>query len=218
MNPRKPLNHWQLFAQPRAAAISGFAPTHFDRQDGLVGSSGPCGSAPHCYPFPFFWLSPFGVGPLFSAPFARGRDRRAFANAEPGQCGHGPKTSFAHPDAALVSEFITTSTRGVTSCGNSSLYSSSQPRLRPACRTPARAQSRVPLLARPLPIRPTKTWLPVPRLAGLPVLPAAPFPARSAADCRDLIASATGHPTTLATHGAFPVGGFSFPAPVAALT
>lgn len=218
MIPRKPLFPWQHFAQLRAVANSGFAPTHLVLQDECIGSSGPIGSAPHCYPFPFFWLSPFGVGPLFSAPTAGGLDRRAFAKGCRGQGGKGRKVSFAHQDEALDSGFITTSSRGKISCANSSLFSSSQRRLRPVCKTPARARLRAPLSARPSPIRPTKTWSPVPRLAALQALPAAPFRARSAANGCDLTANAAGLTTTLATHGAFPVGGFFISRPWAALT
>lgn len=218
MFPRKPLFHRQQFAQGPARAKSGFAPTQAGMQDGLIGSSDRLASAPHCYPFPIIWLSPAGVEPFFSAASASSAARQSLATCALKAVSSPADGAFTPLDDALHSGFITTSTRGKTSCGKSSLFSLSQPRLRAACKTPARALLRAPWSARLSRTPPTKTWSPVPHLAVLPGRPPARFRAQSAADTSGLTASAAKAGTKLATHGAFPVGGFSFPAPVAALT
>lgn len=86
MNPRKPLSLWQKFAQGPAFANSGFAPTRLSLQDSCSGGRADGAPAPDCCPFPFNWLNPVGVGPIFSHPGSAcprpaGRDTRASADA-----------------------------------------------------------------------------------------------------------------------------------------
>lgn len=134
MFPRKSPCLWQSFAQGLRIAKSGFAPTHCALQDMAVGSYGALATAPHCYPFPSVWLSPAGVEPLFSVLQRGHEDRQAFASQaglRAGLCRNF--SSVAHGDA-LNSGCITTTCRGVTSCGNSSFFFSSLPPLPPVCR------------------------------------------------------------------------------------
>ena len=225
MNPRKPLCCWQFFAQALACAKSGFASTRVGRHD--EGLAKPAGLAfgladlarhvIHCDPFPNTWPSPFGVGPLLARgtvglPFGRNSAHRAGAPAR----GHGilPFVSMA---CALESGDITTPFRGTTSCGNSSLFFSSQRRSRAVCKTPAHAGLQGLCLARPLLTPPIRTWL-----LGLPlelgsVLAHVCFAARSAAI--DLTARAAGLTITPAIHGDIPRGWpFHFRPARAALT
>lgn len=134
MIPRKSPCLWQSFAQGLRVAKSGFAPTHCALQDMSIGSFGGFASAPHCYPFPSIWLGPRRVEPLFSAPLRGHEDRQAFASQAGGRAGQGRNFSFAVHGDALNSGCITTTCRGVTSCGNSSFFFSSLPPLPPVCR------------------------------------------------------------------------------------
>lgn len=220
MNPRKPLSSWQLFAQGTGLANSGFAPTQFSLHDDRVGDTRPCVSAPHCDPFPKTWPSPIGVGPLFSPLARQARDARTLADGVgAGPAGHG-NFAFARGGKALESSPITTTHRGDTSCGKPSFFSFSlQPRLRAACKTPARVRLQALLPVRPLRMPPTKIWSQALRLAGLPVRQPAPSRARWAADLHDLTAPAAGQTTTPATQGGIPLGWlFHFSPARAALT
>jgi hypothetical protein len=167
MNPRKPLCCWQFFAQALACAKSGFASTRVGLHDeGLAMPAGlafgPADLARHvihCDPFPNTWPSPFGVGPLLARgtvdlPFGRNSAHRAGAPAR----GHGilPFVSMA---CALESGDITTPFRGTTSCGNSSLFFSSQRRSRAVCKTPCLAALPGAFLAQLLATQLTRTWL-----------------------------------------------------------
>jgi len=214
MNPRKPLCFWQFFAQALACAKSGFASTRVGLHDeGLAKPAGlafgPADLARHvihCDPFPNTWPSPFGVGPLLARgtvdlPFGRNSAHRAGAPAR----GHGilPFVSMA---CALESGDITTPFRGTTSCGNSSLFFSSQRRSRAVCKTPAHAGLQGLSLARPLPMRRMRTLSQARPLAGLQALRPAPFRARLAADQIDLTARTAVITITPATHGDIPRG------------
>lgn len=219
MNPRKPLFSWQLFAQSFGLGKTGFASTQAGLQDGKVGGCGPFGPAPRCCPFPSVWPSPAGVGPLFSALRGAVPDGQLFAEwhlPRPSAAAVSPSVS---DDVGLKLPAITTSQRGKTSCGKSLHSFLSQPRLRAVCKTPVRAGLPVRSQARLLPTPPTVMCLTGRSSAALQALHPAPFRARSAADKSDLTATtAAGHHYQLATHGAFPVGGFSISRPMAALT
>ena len=223
MNPRKPLCCWQFFAQALACAKSAFAPTRAGLQDKVLVDPVALAFGPrhmtHCDPFPMNWPSPVGVGPLFvrgpvGLRFGRNSAHRAGASAR----GHGilPFVSMA---CALESGDITTPFRGTTSCRNSSLFFSSQRRLRAVCKTQVHAGLQGLSLARPLPMRRMRTLSQARPLAGLQALRPAPFRARSAADQIDLTAQTAVITITPAIHGDIPRGWpFHFRRASAALT
>ena len=223
MNPRKPLCCWQFFAQALACAKSAFAPTRAGLQDKVLVDPVALAFGPrhmtHCDPFPMNWPSPVGVGPLFvrgpvGLRFGRNSAHRAGASAR----GHGilPFVSMA---CALESGDITTPFRGRPSCRNSSLFFSSQRRLRAVCKTQVHAGLQGLSLARPLPMRRMRTLSQARPLAGLQALRPAPFRARLVADQIDLTARTAVITITPATHGDIPRGwSFHFRPARAALT
>ena len=217
MFPRKPLFHWQEFAQGLCAAKSGFASTRNSLHHGVIGGSRRCGTAFHCDPFPSIWPGLFGAGPFFARPAVAQGNRRSLAD---GTAPHGSADGnfpFVQTGLALESGCITTNIRGI-SCGNSSHFSSLQPRLQAACKTPARARRQVPLRARWSRTQPKATSSMALSSVAWPALRPAPFRARSAADETTLTAAAAGLSLIPATHGAIPVGGFFISRPMAALT
>ena len=221
MNPRKPLCCWQFFAQALACAKSAFAPTRAELQDKVLVDPVALAFGPrhmtHCDPFPMNWPSPVGVGPLFvrgpvGLRFGRNSAHRAGAPAR----GHGilPFVSMA---CALESGDITTPFRGRPSCGNSSLFFSSQRRSRAVCKTLCHAALPEAFLAPLLLTQLTRTWW-----LGLPlelgsVLAHACLGVRSAAI--NLTAHTAVITITPATHGDIPRGWpFHFRPARAALT
>lgn len=223
MNPRKPLCCWQFFAQALACAKSAFATTRAGLQDKVLVDPVALAFGPrhmtHCDPFPMNWPSPVGVGPLFvlgpvDLRFGRNSAHRAGAPAR----GHGilPFVSMA---CALESGDITTPFRGRPSCRNSSLFFSSQRRLRAVCKTRVHAGLQGLSLARLSQTRPAAILPTALSLAALPALLLAPFRARSAADQIDLTARTAVITITPATHGDIPRGWpFHFRPARAALT
>ncbi len=222
MFPRNLPCLWQSFAQGPRAAKSGFAPTRSSRQDGGIGRTGARAPAPHCYPFPTIWPSPAGVGPLFFHACRPWPDRQGSAAQGPEGGFCGCNSPFADSADALLLPHITTMIRGLVSCGNLSQFFLSQPRFRPACRTPAamppsapwavlrraRLSRMQPAAARPRARSLVRSSVACPA-ASRACRPAEPF---------DLTAAAAGLNTIPAIHGASPRGWpFHFP-PMAALT
>jgi len=214
MNPRKPLCCWQFFAQALACAKSGFASTRVGLHDERLAmpeglAFGPADLARHvihCDPFPNTWPSPFGVGPLFVRRTVGLQFGRNSAHPDGAAARDNGILPFISMVRALKFGDITTPFRGTTSCGNSSLFFSSQRRSRAVCKTQARAGLRAPSLARRLPTPRMKTLSQALPLAGLLALRLAPFRARSAADQIDLTARAAVCTITPATHGDIPRG------------
>jgi len=223
MNPRKPLSCWQFFAQALACAKSGFASTRVGLHDeGLVDpvalAFGPRHMT-HCDPFPINWPSTVGVGPLFVRRTVGLQFGRNSAHPDGAAARDNGILPFISMVRALKFGDITTPFRGTTSCGNSSLFFSSQRRSRAVCKTQARAGLRAPSLARRLPTPRMKTLSQALPLAGLPALRLAPFRARSAADQIDLTAQTAVITITPAIHGDIPRGWpFHFRRASAALT
>ena len=213
MFPRNPLFPWQDFAQAFGGVKWVFAPERANLQDGFSG-----GPASQRTPFPSIWLSPAGVEPLFFIASRSAVNRQNSACCDEDASETPYVGAIVLNDVALLSDDITTTSRGTTTCGKSSLFSSLQPRLQPACRTPVRARRPAPSPARLLPMRPMAMSSMARSLAVLRVQRPALFRARSAAERLDLTAFAAGPVIPPTTQRAFPLGGFSFPAPVAALT
>lgn len=218
MFPRKPLFFWQEIAHAPCVARSGFASTRLCLQDESMSRVRVSGRASQCDPIPSIWSGPCGAGPFFCASAHGHPDRRGLADGAGRQTRLGCISAFVTPAGSLDSCGITTPLRGTTTCGKSSLFSSSQPRLPAACRTPVRARRQVPLLALWLRTQPKATWSMARSSAVWPVRRPAPFRARSAADETTLTAAAAGLNPIPATRGAFPAGGFFISRPMAALT
>lgn len=216
MNPRKPLSCWQIFAQGPALRKIGFASTREVLQHGA--SDDPSRPA-HSNPFPTDWPGPLGCGPFSALGAVAARLGRNSAKGRGAAMRRPGIFPFASALCALESGDITTPIRGTSSCGKSSPFFSSQPRLQAACRTPAQGVWPVRSSARPLPMRRTKTCWPARPSAGLPALRPAPFRARSAVDQIGLTATAAGQTIKPATHGDAPRGWlFHFRPARAALT
>lgn len=208
MNPRKPLNPWQQFAQRFADANWGFAPTRVFAQSDRIGSFPAMGTAPHCYPFPSLWLSPIGVGPFFSA----GR----LGKTSPMGSGVLRNSAFVSEDVAVESAPRTTNNRGNKSCRKPSpFFFLLQPRLRAACKTRRRAALLAQLSARRSPTIRTPRCLTEPSLAALQALRLARSRARSAARNHLLTANPAAQTHTPATQGETPFGWLFHFAPLA---
>jgi hypothetical protein len=202
MNPRKSLILWQEYAECAQAPKTAFALGQGFQHDECIGDLGPFGPAFHCDPFPINWLGPLGVEPFFSLPKPRfWQTKRTFAEA-----AVWALFAFVSVGRALESLPITTNNRGKKSCGKSSLFFLSQPRLQAACKTPARAVLLVPFLAQQSrTIRTPICWLAQP-LAALQALRPVPSRARSAARNLFLTAQKAVKNLTPATQGETPFG------------
>lgn len=213
MFPRKPFCLWQSFAQDLCVAKSGFASTRSARQDGEIGRSGARATAPHCYPFPIIWPSPAGVGPFFSGARRAWSDRQGSAAQGRGRGLSGWNSPFADSADGLLLPHITTMIRGLVSCGNLSQFFSSQPRLRPVCRTPGALPPFAPLaVQRPghwLRMQPGAARPKARSLARSSVACPAVSPACRLAEPADLTAAAgriakhSGHPWAIPVGGLF---------------
>ena len=173
MFPRNPLAYWPDFARGRGGAGLAFAwlAGLGDDEHGAQAILPVAQLCLDCYPSPFLWPGPVGVGPLFCPS-----TRRQFADYDGGR-----NFRFQATGNAVESVAITTTDRGRLPCRNHFLSQLCLSfRWPDACRTPRRAAWPVQQLARCWPMCWTRMSSPVRRLAAWRALP----PAASKSACR----------------------------------